>query len=117
MLIVDAHLDLSMNALQGNRDLTQSVYTIRSQEAGVPGKGKGQGTVAYPEMRQGRIALSIQAPDDILEAVRPRMDAFAREILANAVTLGAAPSPGARVDENRIESAEVVLGLTLLEGE
>ena len=59
MLIIDAHLDLSMNAIQGNRDLTQSVHTIRAQEAGVPGKGKGQGTVAYPEMRQGRIALSI----------------------------------------------------------
>ena len=56
MLIIDAHLDLSMNALQGNRDLLRSAYTIRTQEAGMP--GKGQGTVAYPEMRQGRIALS-----------------------------------------------------------
>ena len=56
MLIVDAHLDLSMNALQGNRDLLSSAYTIRAQEAGMP--GKGQGTVAFPEMRQGRIALS-----------------------------------------------------------
>ena len=56
MLIIDAHLDLSMNALQGNRDLLRSAYTIRTQETGIP--GKGQGTVAYPEMRQGRIALS-----------------------------------------------------------
>ncbi len=56
MLIIDAHLDLSMNALQGNRDLLNSAYTIRTQETGIP--GKGQGTVAYPEMRQGRIALS-----------------------------------------------------------
>ena len=30
MLIVDAHLDLSMNALQWNRDLLRSVYTIRT---------------------------------------------------------------------------------------
>ena len=56
MLIIDAHLDLSMNALQGNRDLLSSAYTIRTQETGIP--GKGQGTVAFPDMRQGRIALS-----------------------------------------------------------
>ena len=59
MLIIDAHLDLSMNALQWNRDILQSVYTIRAQEQMVPGKGRGTGTVALPEMRQGRIALSI----------------------------------------------------------
>ncbi|MEM7116410.1 MAG: membrane dipeptidase [Chloroflexota bacterium] len=58
MLIIDAHLDLSWNALQWNRDLTQSVYTIRTQEAGTPGKGRAQGTVALPEMRQGRVAVS-----------------------------------------------------------
>ena len=56
MVIIDAHLDLSMNALQGNRDLLSSAYTIRTQETGIP--RKGQGTVALPEMRQGRIALS-----------------------------------------------------------
>ena len=55
MLIIDAHLDLSMNALQGNRDLLSSAYTIRTQEARTSGN---QGTVALPEMRQGRIALS-----------------------------------------------------------
>ena len=58
MLIIDAHLDLSMNALQGNRDLLSSAYTIRTQEARTSGKGRTQGTVALPEMRQGRIALS-----------------------------------------------------------
>lgn len=58
MLIVDAHLDLSMNAIQLNRDIRQSVYTIRTQEQHVAGKGRGQNTVAFPEMRQGNIALS-----------------------------------------------------------
>jgi membrane dipeptidase len=58
MLIVDSHLDLSLNALQGNRDLLSSAYTIRSQEQSTPGKGRAQGTVAFPEMRRGRIALS-----------------------------------------------------------
>jgi membrane dipeptidase len=58
MLIIDAHLDLSWNALQWNRNLLNSVYTIRTQEVRTPGKGRATGTVAFPEMRQGRIALS-----------------------------------------------------------
>ncbi len=58
MLIIDAHLDLSTNALQWNRDLRQSVYTIRTQEKPAQGKGRGLNTVAYPEMRRGRVALS-----------------------------------------------------------
>lgn len=57
MLIIDAHLVLAWNALQWNRDLTRSVYTIRTQENTSPGKGRGQGTVALPELRQGRVAL------------------------------------------------------------
>lgn len=59
MLIIDAHLDLSWNALQGNRDLLRSAYTIRTQEAGTPGKGRAQGTVAFPDMREGRLAVSV----------------------------------------------------------
>ena len=58
MLIIDGHLDLSMNALRGDRDLLQSVYTIRAQENRDPRKGRALGTVAFPEMRQGRIALT-----------------------------------------------------------
>ncbi len=59
MLIIDGHLDLSMNAIQWDRDLLQSVYTIRTQENMNPQKGRARGTVAFPQMRQGRIALSI----------------------------------------------------------
>lgn len=59
MLIIDAHLDLSWNALQWNRDLLLSVYTTRTLESVMPGKGRRLSTVALPEMRQGRIALSI----------------------------------------------------------
>jgi membrane dipeptidase len=57
MLIIDAHLDLAWNALQWNRNLQQSVYTIRTQEGSISGAGRGQGTVALPEMREGRVAL------------------------------------------------------------
>lgn len=57
MLIVDAHLDLAWNALQWNRDLLCSAYTIRTLESATPGKGRARGTVALPEMRQGKVAL------------------------------------------------------------
>ncbi len=33
MLIIDSHLDLSWNALQFERDLLKSVYTIRQLES------------------------------------------------------------------------------------
>ncbi|MGZ9234256.1 MAG: dipeptidase [Anaerolineales bacterium] len=57
MLIVDAHLDLAWNALQWNRNIQYSVYTIRTGESNLSGPGRGQGTVALPEMRKGRVAL------------------------------------------------------------
>src|SRR5919198_1915073 len=57
MLIIDAHLDLAWNALQWNRNIQHSVYTIRTRESNLSGPGRGQGTVALPEMRKGRVAL------------------------------------------------------------
>lgn len=57
MLIIDGHLDLAWNALQWNRGLRQSVYTLRAQEGHLTEPGRGQGTVAFPEMRKGRVAL------------------------------------------------------------
>lgn len=59
MLIFDAHLDLAWNALQWNRNLLDSVATIRTKESRMSGAGRSQGTVALPEMRQGRVAVSI----------------------------------------------------------
>ena len=35
MLLFDAHLDLSLNALEGNRDLRAAVDTIRQLEQGM----------------------------------------------------------------------------------
>ncbi|HEV3023923.1 MAG TPA: peptidase, partial [Pirellulales bacterium] len=60
MLLFDAHLDLSMNALEWNRDLTRSVSEIRIREAGRTDKvDRAQGTVALPEMRRGQIGLCV----------------------------------------------------------
>lgn len=58
MLIIDSHLDLSWNALQWDRDLLKSVYSIRQTELPLTGKARGMGTVALPEMRQGRVFVS-----------------------------------------------------------
>ncbi len=57
MLIVDGHLDLAWNALQWNRDLLCSVHTTRTREIEIAGPGRGQGTVALPELRKARVGL------------------------------------------------------------
>jgi membrane dipeptidase len=56
-LIVDAHLDLAWNALQWNRNLLDSVRSIRAREITETGPGRGQNTVALPELAGGRVAL------------------------------------------------------------
>jgi membrane dipeptidase len=60
MLIVDAHLDLAMNAIEWNRDLTQPIDAIRAREAGINDKpDRTRGTVSFPEMRRGGIGLCV----------------------------------------------------------
>lgn len=60
MLMFDAHLDLSMNALEWNRDLTRPVSEIREREQGLKDKpDRGRGTVCFPEMRRGNIGLCV----------------------------------------------------------
>ncbi|MBC8255288.1 MAG: membrane dipeptidase [Ardenticatenia bacterium] len=57
MIAIDGHVHLAQDVLNWNRDVTQSVLAIRQSEAGMPGKGRGRGTIALPEMRRGRVAL------------------------------------------------------------
>ncbi|MBS0028982.1 dipeptidase [Chitinophaga sp. 22321] len=60
MFTIDAHLDLSMNALEWNRDLQQPVTAIRAREAGQTDKpDRGKGVVAFPELRKGNIGLVV----------------------------------------------------------
>ena len=60
MLIVDAHLDLAMNAIEWNRDLSRPIEEIRAREAGLTDKpDRGRGTVSFPEMRRGGIGLCV----------------------------------------------------------
>src|SRR3712207_5652858 len=59
MLVVDAHLDLAMNALMWNRDLALSAHQTRAVErhAGMTEKGRCAGTVGFPDLRAGEIGL------------------------------------------------------------
>jgi membrane dipeptidase len=60
MLIFDAHLDLSMNALEWNRDLTRPIDEIRAREQGLSDKpDRGKNTVSLGEMRRGRVGLCV----------------------------------------------------------
>jgi membrane dipeptidase len=59
-LIFDAHLDLSMNAMEWNRDLTRPLEEIRQREMNMPDKpDRGKGTVCLPELRKGKIGLVV----------------------------------------------------------
>src|ERR671911_2224598 len=60
MLIVDAHLDLAMNAIEWNRDLTRPIDEIRARERDLTDKpDRGRGTVSFDEMRRGRVGLCV----------------------------------------------------------
>lgn len=60
MFIIDAHLDLSMNALEWNRDLTQQVFDINKREEGLSDKpDRALATVSLPELRKGNIGLVV----------------------------------------------------------
>lgn len=70
MLILDAHLDLAMNALEWNRDLRRPITEIREREAHLKDKpDRGRGTVCFPEMRRGNIGLCVAT--QIARYVRP----------------------------------------------
>src|SRR5688500_7352426 len=60
MFIVDAHLDLSMNAMEWNRDLRKPIHEIRQREKGMTDKpDRGNNTVCFPELRKGNIGLVV----------------------------------------------------------
>ncbi len=60
MFIIDAHLDLSMNAMEWNRDLRKPVKEINERERGLTDKpDRGNATVSFPELRKGNIGLVV----------------------------------------------------------
>jgi membrane dipeptidase len=60
MFIIDAHLDLSMNALEWNRDLRKPVAEINEREKGLTDKpDRANAVVSLPELRKGNIGLVV----------------------------------------------------------
>jgi membrane dipeptidase len=70
MLCFDAHLDLSMNAMEWNRDQRWTVEEIRKSEQGLSDKpDRGRNTVSFPALRQGKIGLVVAT--QIARVVKP----------------------------------------------
>lgn len=60
MMIIDAHLDLSMNAMEWNRDLKLTVAELREREAGMQDKpDRSRNMVSLPALRAGGIGLVV----------------------------------------------------------
>ncbi|MDR1645966.1 MAG: membrane dipeptidase [Tannerellaceae bacterium] len=86
LFIVDAHLDLSMNALEWNRDLRLPVEEINRREAGMTDKpDRGRATVSFDELRKGHIGLVVAtqiaryvSPDNPLPGWRSPEQAWAQ---------------------------------------
>lgn len=59
-LVFDIHLDLSMNALEWNRDLRESVEEINRRESGMTDKpDRGNATISFDELRKGNIGFVV----------------------------------------------------------
>jgi membrane dipeptidase len=59
-LIFDSHLDISMNAMEWNRDQRWSVEQIRKSEEGMSDKpDRGRNTVSFPALREGKVGLVV----------------------------------------------------------
>lgn len=60
MFIIDAHLDLGMNAMEWNRNLRLPVKDINRREKSLTDKpDRGRATVSLPELRKGNIGLVV----------------------------------------------------------
>ncbi len=71
MFIFDAHLDLAMNAMEWNRDLSWSVEAIRKSELGMTDKpDRGNNTVSFEAMRKGKVGLCMAT--QIARFVKPK---------------------------------------------
>ncbi|MCC5937356.1 MAG: membrane dipeptidase [Lunatimonas sp.] len=86
MFTIDAHLDLSMNALEWNRDLTKPLHEINEREKGLTDKAdRGNATVSLPTLREAEIGLVVAtqiaryvAPDNPLPGWHSPAQAWAQ---------------------------------------
>ncbi|EEI94151.1 renal dipeptidase family protein [Sphingobacterium spiritivorum ATCC 33300] len=86
MFIFDAHLDLSMNAMEWNRDLRNNVHTLRQLEQGMDDKpDRGRATVSFPDLRKGNIGIVVATqiarfvkPDSLIPGWNSQQQAWAQ---------------------------------------
>jgi len=118
MFIADAHLDLSMNALEWNRDLTRPVHEIRERELGLTDKpDRGKGLVSLPALRSGNIGLVVAtqiaryvAPENKLRGWHSPAQAWA-QTQGQLAWYKAMEEAGEMRQINNIDSLEKHLGL------
>lgn len=88
MFAIDAHLDLSMNALEWNRDLRQPAAAINARERArnlTDKPDRGNATVSFPDLRRGGFGLVVAtqiarfvAPDNPLPGWNSAEQAWAQ---------------------------------------
>ncbi|TWJ04869.1 membrane dipeptidase [Mucilaginibacter frigoritolerans] len=118
MFAIDAHLDLSMNAIEWNRDLRQPIAAINAREVGLTDKpDRAKGVVSLPELRKGNIGLVVAtqigryvAPDNPLPGWHSPEQAWA-QTQGQVAWYKAMEDAGEMVQVNNLQSLEKHLKL------
>lgn len=118
MFTIDAHLDLSMNALEWNRDLRMPVAEINQRETGLTDKpDRAKATVSLPELRKGSVGLVVAtqiaryvAPDNHLPGWHSPEQAWA-QTQGQVAWYKAMEEDGEMVQVNDLQSLEKHLAL------
>ena len=118
MFTIDAHLDLSMNALEWNRDLRQPIKDIRAREKGMTDKpDRGNNVVCFEELKKGNIGLVVAtqiaryvAPDNPLPGWNSPQQAWA-QTQGQLAWYSQMEEEGQLVQINSLDKLEKHLGL------
>jgi membrane dipeptidase len=118
MFTIDAHLDLSMNALEWNRDLRQPIAEINRRETGLTDKpDRAKGVCSLPELRRANIGLVVAtqigryvAPDNPLPGWHSPEQAWA-QTQGQAAWYRAMEEDGEMVQINNLDNLERHLAL------
>jgi membrane dipeptidase len=118
MFTIDAHLDLSMNALEWNRDLRQPIKDIRAREKGMTDKAdRGNNVVCFEELKKGNIGLVVAtqiaryvAPDNPLPGWNSPQQAWA-QTQGQLAWYAQMEEEGQLVQINSLDKLEKHLGL------
>lgn len=87
MLVFDGHLDLAMNAIEWNRDLTRPLAEVRRREQDLTDKAdRGRNVLTFEEMRRGQIGVCIATQIARYVAPENRLPGWNSPEIAWAVT-------------------------------